>query len=377
MEPFTKLSPVSLACTPSYSSLDAASSSSWSPTSASDTTGRLGTEIHKSKCPNSTELRISFILCGAPSDAKSAAARREVRSQAAKRSAEQRKATIAERYGGKSLPRRSHHTSSGESHNPRRAARKPSRAKEATEALPPDSPVKLPPLPRPVTGCVETLSSRKHEEPDGMLEADVPALVSRYIKDAVSLLDPTIAKYAYHILSAHALVSSFFSGTLAYMDLALSAGEKEGPVGNQILSRPLVLWMRQHMLVAINEAIANGTCPDDHLAAAVAVAAGWEGEFGDPEMCDVHLQAFRDIVTNSKLNHSHARYTGAPSGHSTPILSTAGSWSPVPSSTESPGPVTPPQHLHCASTEDDDMWFQQRITEDALAAVYQPLFDDP
>ena len=48
---------------------------------------------------SSNNQEFSFIVCGGPSDATTTASRRKVRSQAAKRCSEQRKATIAQRYG--------------------------------------------------------------------------------------------------------------------------------------------------------------------------------------------------------------------------------------------------------------------------------------
>ena len=47
---------------------------------------------------NGESPKFSFILCGGPTDATTVAARKQVRSQAAKRCSEQRKATIAARY---------------------------------------------------------------------------------------------------------------------------------------------------------------------------------------------------------------------------------------------------------------------------------------
>lgn len=47
---------------------------------------------------NGENPKFSFILCGGPTDATTVAARKQVRSQAAKRCSEQRKATIAARY---------------------------------------------------------------------------------------------------------------------------------------------------------------------------------------------------------------------------------------------------------------------------------------
>lgn len=264
--------------------------------------------------------------------------------------------------------------------------------KGATDAQP-YWPVDNSPLPRYPAKSVEALSLCRHNERDEMLGVNLPALVGRcksnpYLCEhfmvltasdldaAFSMLDATAAKYATRVLSPHTLACSFFSGTLTYMGRALLAAEEQAPPCNQVLSRSLVLWMRHHMLVAINEAIATGTCPDDHLAAAVAVAAGWESQFGDPEMCDVHFRAFRDIVVSNRFICAATQHTGHLSEESTPALSTTGSWSPGLSSIESPGPVTPPQQLRNAWIKTEDSLFQQRITEDALAAVYQPFFTD-
>lgn len=123
----------------------------------------------KQKQPNPAMQQVSFIMCGAPSDAQSTAARREVRSQAARRSAEQRKATIAKRYAGKPEEPRAR----------RRAARKPAQVNEATpaQACVQASPVKAPLPPAPLEDSIEGMCPLGRCESQGVLEIDVAALV--------------------------------------------------------------------------------------------------------------------------------------------------------------------------------------------------------
>ena len=94
------------------------------------------------------------------------------------------------------------------------------------------------------------------------------------------------------MLRSHLLASHSRSGTLDRMRLAISTATEQALSSDQ----PLVLCLRQHVLESINDAITYGWCSQEELAAAVAVAAGWEGEFGDPKMCLLHHQAFHDII---------------------------------------------------------------------------------
>ncbi|KAH9845803.1 hypothetical protein Tdes44962_MAKER00013 [Teratosphaeria destructans] len=67
--------------------------------------------------------QLSFINVGGPTDARTVKARREVRAEAARRSADQRRATIAKRYGSQSAARKA-----GKEPNDKKAARRHSTA---------------------------------------------------------------------------------------------------------------------------------------------------------------------------------------------------------------------------------------------------------
>ena len=103
------------------------------------------------------------------------------------------------------------------------------------------------------------------------------------------------------------------------MTSALSAGKKASE--NDLYSDATlsVLCIRQTVLEAINEALLTGAYAIDGLATTMTVAARWEDKFGDPEMCKMHIEAFRDVV-GSSLARASPLVTGDSSGQSIPSL---------------------------------------------------------
>ena len=136
-----------------------------------------------------------------------------------------------------------------------------------------------------------------------------------------------------------AAAASPLSGTVARMRLAISTATEQALSSDQ----PLVLCLRQHGLEIINNAITCGLCSQDELAVAVAVAAGWEGEFGDPNMCLLHHQAFCDIINNSYLKASAEQIIDH-SGKSTSGRSASCGRSSASSPFEPPISATPPDN---------------------------------
>lgn len=105
-----------------------------------------------------------------------------------------------------------------------------------------------------------------------------------------------------------------------------------------------MLWLRQNMLEVINDALITHSYPVDSLAAAIAVAAGWESRFGDTPTREMHLHAFRDVVSGSYYK-ALSPEAGAVSDacSSTPSALTlsvsAGSPGSLSSAQSSPGPL--------------------------------------
>lgn len=71
-----------------------------------------------------------------------------------------------------------------------------------------------------------------------------------------------------------------------------------GVDGYHVTPPPIILSSRDHLLRSIGDALATGLCPTDVLAAAIAVIAGFELEFGTREAAYMHLRAFSNVMNS-------------------------------------------------------------------------------
>lgn len=117
------------------------------------------------------QKKLSFIICGAPSDPRTAAARKKVRSQAARRSAEQRKATIAQRKAGRSPSKQSPALEHKHAH--RGAVKRCSRPE-----IEPQAPAETP-SPSSDNEAIAALSPHGQDVPNAALAIDMLARVER------------------------------------------------------------------------------------------------------------------------------------------------------------------------------------------------------
>ncbi|KAI7164775.1 hypothetical protein KC349_g389 [Hortaea werneckii] len=293
----------------------------------------------KSPALNGKNPKFSFILCGGPTDATTVAARKQVRSQAAKRCSEQRKATIAARY---------HHgkpelvdTGRVTKKVPKRQARR----KESSDTNAEESPMSS----RRASENSLAPSDSAPSSPAPVAQAATALVVDQCVEEALTSLPPPAAEHVRAAIKPHALQPSpFFDGIIRMSSAMLSAS------ASSVAGNVRHLLLRQDVLEMINHALMTGSPYTQSLAAIIAVAASWEGRFGDVETRKMHLRAFHDVVygrllasfpTSMGNPYERPALMAFPDTSSTPSLSPSSMRSekpsPEPLSMRYPTPPTP------------------------------------
>ncbi|KAI7467790.1 hypothetical protein KC351_g13892 [Hortaea werneckii] len=289
--------------------------------------------------PHGENPKFSFILCGGPTDETTVAARKQVRSQAAKRCSEQRKATIAARYhhGKLELVDTGRVTKKAPKRQPRRRISSDTNAEVSPVSSRRASEISLAP------------SDSAPSSPAPVAQATTSLVVDQCVEEALTSLSPLAADNVRAAIKPHALQPSpFFDGIIRMSSAMQSAS------ATSVAENVRLLLLRQDVLEMINHALMTGSLYTQSLAAIIAVAASWEGRFGDVETRKMHLRAFHDVVHGSLLAsvptsmgnpYERPALMAFPDASSTPSLSPSSMRSekpsPEPLATRYPTPPTP------------------------------------
>ncbi|KAI7196981.1 hypothetical protein KC363_g516 [Hortaea werneckii] len=322
---------------------------------------------------NGENSKFSFILCGGPTDATTVAARKQVRSQAAKRCSEQRKATIAARY---------HHgkpdlvdTGRVTKKVPKRQPRRRISSEKNAEVSPMSS--------RRASEISSVPTDSAPSSPIPVAQATTSLVVDQCVEEALTSLSPPAAENVRAAIKPHALQPSPFFDGIIRMSSAMQSTSANSVAGNVHL-----LLLRQDVLEMINHALMTGSPYTQSLAAIIAVAASWEGRFGDVETRKMHLRAFHDVVHGrllasfpTSLGNPYERpvLMAFPDASSTPSLSPSSMRSekpsPEPLSIRYPTPPTPISGVPQVMLDNPALAYQTPTQPTCLTPPYGAVHD--
>ncbi|KAI7223691.1 hypothetical protein KC333_g278 [Hortaea werneckii] len=185
--------------------------------------------------------------------------------------------------------------------------------------------------------------------PVPVAQAATSLVVDQCVEEALTSLSPPTAENVRAAIKPHALQPSpFFDGIIRMSSAML------GATASSVAGNVRHLLLRQDVLEMINHALMTGSPYTQSLAAIIAVAASWEGRFGDVETRKMHLRAFHDVVHGRLLAsfptpmgnpYERPALMAFPDTSSTPSLSPSSMRSekpsPEPLSMRYPTPPTP------------------------------------
>ncbi|KAI6799459.1 hypothetical protein KC363_g1282 [Hortaea werneckii] len=246
----------------------------------------------------------SFITFGGPTDSSTIAGKKAVRAEAAKRSASQRRATLAQRQ---QVVRWANQSDPSEKGVKKQKGKQPSSGGQCQQ-----SPINAAALVGHVVPKLvreDSPFSPLRKEPSGASllpyqqsigrsdwQPNLLTMINTYLDSAMDELFLTASDEVRYRLRMQGMAPYIFSEPALFRTLGLLTATVGSLYPSGTNEKPVVLWLKHNVLNSLADTVAERGAEASFLAPAMALMAGYEKEFGEFNASLMHINALRRVI---------------------------------------------------------------------------------
>ncbi|KAI6885178.1 hypothetical protein KC360_g3833 [Hortaea werneckii] len=246
----------------------------------------------------------SFITFGGPTDSSTIAGKKAVRAEAARRSASQRQATLAQRH---QVVRWANQSDPSEKVVKKQKGKQPSSSGRGQQPTINAAALVGHMVPKLVREDYSFSPLRKEPSGASLLpyqqtigrsdwQPNLVTMINTYLDSAMDELFLTASDEVRYRLRMQGMAPYIFSEPALYRTLGLLTATVGSLYPSGTNEKPVVLWLKQNVLSILARTIAERGAEASFLAPAMALMAGYEKEFGEFNASLMHINALKRVI---------------------------------------------------------------------------------